>query len=457
MNVRFILAIWIGKCASLFLKILGSEGETLPGLLAERICPNFLAIASKLCSDGVILVCGTNGKTTTSRMIATLLQEKDIIYNRSGSNLIRGHVAAFLSGLTLSGNMKAKVGLLEVDEAALPEAIRLTQPKVILMHNLFRDQLDRYGEIDSIAKKWQLAVQQWLPKTSTLIVNADDPNLAFLAQKSPQECIYYGLNDSDLGTKNPTSAVDAYFSPASGIPLTYTHYYLSHLGDYTDQQGFSRPKLSVAAEHIHLDSTLKQSEFTITTKQGTYPVSLTLPGVYNVYNALAAIVVASEEGISPERIKERLLSFTSVFGRFERFEYAGKTITLCLIKNPAGASEVIRTIASSTDSFNLGFFMNDNFADGTDVSWYWDTPYEELTNRSSSIVCSGKRAEDIALRLKYAGETQTITCTPSITTAFDVLAATNTSSCYILSTYTATLELQHILRKRKIKAAYWQE
>ncbi|MBU6388958.1 DUF1727 domain-containing protein, partial [Patescibacteria group bacterium] len=226
-----------GKICSLTVRSLGSGGEALPGLVAKRIDSTALRSFGRQCKDGIVLVCGTNGKTTVSRLIADFLTEsgQPIVHNRSGSNMTRGHLAAFLEQADWLGRVHADLAILEVDEAVLPETLSQISPRIVLLHNLFRDQLDRYGEVDTIRRNWEAALRRHLAADAILTVNADDPNLAYLAsQLDHRQTIYYGIDDQSLLTSNPDSAVDAYLSPVSGKPLQYTGYFYSHLGIYAD-------------------------------------------------------------------------------------------------------------------------------------------------------------------------------------------------------------------------------
>ncbi|MCC2631843.1 MAG: hypothetical protein K0S20_542 [Patescibacteria group bacterium] len=458
MTIRYRLAVVAGKTTSSFLRLAGSGGGALPGLIAGRICPDYLAHASSQLAQGTILVTGTNGKTTTARMLYDMIGGSKLISNRSGSNMTRGHIAAFLQSSSWSGKPHCQMALLEVDEAVLPETVRLTKPRHLLLHNLFRDQLDRYGEVDSIARKWLAAFKKSLPKDCTLYINADDPNLAYLAVKlNHQNLVTYGLNDPKVGTETPTSSIDAHISPASSAPLSYTSYYVSHLGDYTDNQGFSRPSLTYSATNIQLSENGQSSSFSIAGNGQPLPLTLPLPGLYNVYNALAASAIALKLTVDASSISSSLQNFQGAFGRFERIVFDDKELICCLIKNPAGATEVLRAIAIDNRDFSLLLCLNDNFADGVDVSWYWDTPYEIIAKKPKQIIVTGTRKEDGILRLKYAGRDSGLSRASTFEEALETLTQTPPSLTYILATYTATLEIQAVLKKKNLKRAYWKE
>ncbi|MEI6477427.1 MAG: MurT ligase domain-containing protein [bacterium] len=457
MTPRSYLALVAGKSTLSLLRMFRSGGGALPGLISARLSPSLLSDLSRQCSEGVTLVCGTNGKTTTSRMLAALLGEEAIVHNRSGSNLTRGHLAAFLAATSWSGTVRAKAAILEVDEAVLPATLLNVKPRLIILHNLFRDQLDRYGEVDSIASKWLEALKKDLPPECQLLICADDPNLAWLGtQLNHPHTMYYGLDDPSVATDAATSSVDAYLSPSSHLPLHYSRYYLSHLGEYDDGTGFSRPPLQISAAAITQDAATGSS-FTITRGDKNFSTTLPLPGLYNIYNALAASAAGLLLGIPTDHIVTVLSKFQSVFGRFERLTYKDKELVLCLVKNPAGATEVLRTIAQEKRPFSLGLLVNDDFADGQDVSWYWDTPYELISSLPCIVACAGTRSADIRLRMKYAGYVGESVHAISLSDALDRLAASSSSVTYVLSTYTASIELQSLLQKLGIKQYYWKE
>jgi UDP-N-acetylmuramyl tripeptide synthase len=458
MNTTYHASVFIGKVTHTALRAVGRSGDSLPGLIANRIYPHLLRDLSKQCSEGVILVCGTNGKTTTCSMIAAILHASGtaLIHNRSGSNMTRGHITAFLSKASWRGTVHATLALLEVDEAVLPVTLSTTHPRIVVLHNLFRDQLDRYGEINTIAKKWLSALRSDLPKDSYLIVNADDPQLAYIAKElNHPNTIYYGLNDPTVGSNSATSVVDAYISPASDKPLHYSTYYLSHLGNYRDPGSpFSRPQLTFPTTSVSLGTSEFPTQFTV----GPYiSLSLPIPGLYNVYNAVAAVVTAHILMVEPKYIQQALAAFVTVFGRFERIPVGLHSLYLCLIKNPAGAGEVIRTLPRDKP-ISMAFFANDNFADGLDVSWYFDTSFEHIAPQISWSLFSGSRANDMALRLKYAGNSSHPTIIENTNTAItNLLQRVTHEDVYVLSTYTATLNLQSALRKRRLIANYWKE
>lgn len=459
-SVRFYLAVIVGKISYHFTRIIGSGGAALPGLIAIKLDPHILTKLGEQCQDGVILVCGTNGKTTTCRFLEGILktQYPHLMQNRSGSNLIRGHVSAFLQDAGWFGKIRSSLAILEVDEAVLPEILKQLQPKMIVLGNLFRDQLDRYGEVNSIAKKWTQALNDLAPKNCQLIVNGDDPNLAFLAKNISQPVKYYGLDDQGLIKKYPTSTIDAVLAPTDNQPLEYSGYFLSHLGIYHDKKNtFQRPTPNFSGQRILLQA--DKSTFDLVYDSDHFQIQIPLPGLYNVYNALAAASSALLFGANPKEIIKALQASKGVFGRFEKISLPNGEITLCLIKNPVGATEVIHTVKTQERFFNLILAANDNFADGLDVSWYWDTDFEEIVSHLKQLTCTGNRALDMALRLKYAGFEGKIDIDQSLPSVFNRLLKQKTERLptYVLATYTASLEIQKFLSHKHLKRAYWLE
>ncbi len=371
-------------------------GTTLPGKLLWKVDPGAIdALAARL-PAGVAVVSATNGKTTTSAMLASILGARyRLAWNNSGANLASGVASTLLSATD------ADLGLLEVDEFALPELMRRTRPRVVSLGNLFRDQLDRYGELEHIAERWRAAVAA-LPPASTLIVNADDPLVAELAEGRTRS-LRFGVDDPRLARSSLQHAADSKYCVRCGAPYLYAAAYVGHLGDYRCPScGHARPPLDLAARSIDLHA-LDASEFDLVTPAGTVRVRLPLPGLYNVYNALAAAATALTLDASLDEIVAGLGTFTAAFGRFERIEAGDKRILMLLIKNPAGANEAVRTLEEGGVPATLVIALNDRIADGRDVSWIWDVDFEPLLERAERIVASGERAAELALRFTYGG------------------------------------------------------
>ena len=427
-------------------------GTTIPGKLLWRIDPGAVDALAERLPGGVALVSATNGKTTTTTMAAEILgQSRSLAWNRAGANLLSGIASALVAG------RGAELGLFEVDEGALPEALARTHPRVVTLANLFRDQLDRYGELEIVAERWRAAIAA-LPSDVALVVNADDPIVADLADER-QQAVRYGLDDPRHARPSLQHAADSKYCVRCGNPYAFAAAYVGHLGAYRCAAcGHQRPPLDVAAREIELRG-LWSSRFLLATPQGTQEIELALPGLYNVYNAVAAASVSLALGASLPDIHAGLERFSAAFGRFERVPVQGKSVVLLLIKNPAGANEVVRTLETGVPPV-LVIALNDAIADGRDVSWIWDVDFEPLLARVGHVVATGERAAELGLRLVYGGlPPERLEVLPSLERALDrglglVEAGTE---LVVLPTYTAMLALRAILVDRGLLRPYWEE
>ena len=426
-------------------------GTTLPGKLLWKLDPAAVdALAARL-PLGVVLQSGTNGKTTTTAMAARILgAEHPLAWNRAGANLLSGIASALL---TADG---ARLGLFEVDEAALPEAIRRTRPRVVGLANLFRDQLDRYGELELVAERWRDAVAA-IPSETRLVLNADDPVVADLAGERVS-VLRYGLDDRRHARPSLQHAADSKYCLRCGAPYVYEAAYVGHLGDYRcDACGHARPPLDVAAREIELHG-LQSSRFTLGTVQGQIDVELALPGLYNVYNATAAGALSLAAGASLESVRAGLEGFSAAFGRFERIAVGSRTLVMLLIKNPAGANEALHTLETGVPPV-LVVALNDAIADGRDVSWIWDVDFEPLLPHAQHVVATGERAAELGLRLLYGGlPRERLEVVPALERALDrgVELTEAGDELVVLPTYTAMLALRGILTERGLVRPYWE-
>jgi lipid II isoglutaminyl synthase (glutamine-hydrolysing) len=358
-------------------------GTTLPGKLVWKLDPGALdALAGRL-PLGVALVSATNGKTTTTAMAASILSPgRRLAWNHSGANLASGVASTLLAA------RDADLGLLEVDEFALPEMLRRTRPRVVELGNLFRDQLDRYGELEHIAERWRAAVTQ-LPPEAVLVANADDPLVAALAGER-ERSILFGIDDPRLARPVLQHASDSKYCLRCGAPYLYDAAYVGHLGAYRCEScGHARPSLDLAARDVEPDG-LDGVSFSLVTADSSVRVRLAVPGLYNVYNALGASALAIALGVELDEIAAGLERFRAAFGRFERFAAGDRSVLLLLIKNPAGANEAIRTLEDGGVPPTLVIALNDEIADGRDVSWIWDVDFEPLLEHAGRIVASGE-------------------------------------------------------------------
>ena len=346
-----------------------------------------------------MLVSATNGKTTTAAMIAAALERsgRPIVHNRAGSNMSWGVATALLD----AGRERGQLGLFEVDEAWLPAVARDVEPRLLLLSNLFRDQLDRYGELELLADRWAQLVAE-LDGRARFVLNADDPLVADLGRER-SGVTYFGVEDDSQALPGMQHAADSKHCRNCGHAYEYEAIYLGHLGRYRCPNcGRTRPEPQVAATQVELEG-MKGSRFTLRTPDGELPVRLPLPGLYNVYNAVAAAATVLELGVPLATVGEALEGFGGAFGRVETIPIDGRQLSILLIKNPAGANEVLRTLTLEDGELDLWIALNDNIADGRDISWIWDADFEVLAGRVRRVTCSGTRAEEMALRLKYAG------------------------------------------------------
>ncbi|MFN8188484.1 MAG: MurT ligase domain-containing protein [Gaiellales bacterium] len=427
-------------------------GTTLPGKLLSAIEPDALRRLARSLPDGIVLLSATNGKTTTAAMVAEILQGTvPLAHNRSGANLVSGITSALLEA------HGARLGLFEVDELAFPPVAAQTRPRTVWLGNLFRDQLDRYGELEQIAERWRTAVDS-LPAEATIVVNADDPVLGALG-RDRDRVLRFGLDDPAVGHDRLSHAADSKYCVACGSPLDYAVSYVGHLGDYRCPVcDAARAPLDVAAREIDLHG-LDGSAFELVTPAGAVRVELALPGLYNVYNAVGAAALATALDASLDEIAEGLARFRPAFGRFERIAAGDRELLILLIKNPAGANEAVRTIVAADTPGVAVVALNDEIADGRDVSWIWDVDFEPLAGCLQHLIATGSRAEELALRFKYGGlDEGRIEVVHELAAALDRgLELTPPGGVLpVLPTYTAMLALRAVAVSRGLVDPYWK-
>ncbi|HEY7398187.1 MAG TPA: MurT ligase domain-containing protein [Gaiellaceae bacterium] len=426
-------------------------GTTIPGKLLWKLDPGAIDALARRLPLGSALVSATNGKTTTTSMLAEILQATTrVAHNASGANLVSG-VAS-----TLLQHPDAELGLFEVDEAALSEVARRLEPRAILLGNLFRDQLDRYGELELVAGRWRAAVSS-LPDAA-LVVNGDDPQVGDLANGRDRSRVY-GLDDTRHARPALQHAADSKYCLRCGTPYTYAAAYVGHLGDYRCPNcGHARPPLDVVGRDIDLRG-LDGMSFTLVAAEGEARVELALPGLYNVYNAVGAASLALELGASLDDVASGLGRFAAAFGRFERIRVGDRRLLMLLVKNPAGANEVVRTLLDAAPPHVAVIALNDEIADGRDVSWIWDVDFEQLLEQLDTLVATGSRAEELALRFAYGGMARDrIEVVGSLEHALDrgLELTPAGGELAVLPTYTAMLALRRIVASRGHVANYWE-
>ncbi len=431
-------------------------GTTIPGLLLNRLRPEATAEMALTIPGGVILLSGTNGKTTTARLVRAALDASGtrVVANTAGSNLERGVATALLN------SEGAELALFEVDEAALPGLMAQTRPRVVTLMNLFRDQLDRYGELEHLVDRWREAVAE-LDPAATVIYNADDPAVAEIAARHPNS-MSYGIEDPRVGRDRLPHAADTTECRHCGASLHYEMVTIAHLGRWSCSEcGLARVQPDVRATRVELHG-LDGQRLAIATPQGPIELSLRLPGMHNSYNALAATATAVALNLAPETIGPALAKREAAFGRAERTQIGKVKVTTLLAKNPAGANENIRTMLLEDHPLHLLVLLNDRTADGQDVSWIWDVDYELLLDggRLASLTVSGDRAYDMALRFRYAGlEPGQLSVVPSVPAALNAAlqSSSPTGDLYVLPTYTALLEFQAVLADRGLVPSFWED
>jgi UDP-N-acetylmuramyl tripeptide synthase len=445
--------ILFARAAASLSRVVGAGGgTTVPGKLLWKLDPGALDRLAARLPRGSALISATNGKTTTAAMAARILAPSvRLAHNRSGANLVSGVASTLLAA------RDAELGLFEVDEAALPEVARRLHPRAVLLGNLFRDQLDRYGELELLAERWRQMVRE-LASDASLVVNGDDPQLGDLARERPAATVF-GLDDPRHASAELQHAADSKWCIRCGTPYAYAAAYIGHLGDYRCPAcGHTRPTLDVLAREIELNG-LEGASFQLVTPEGTRSIELGVPGLYNVYNALAAACLARALDASLDAIQAGLQDFSAAFGRFERIAIGERSLLVLLIKNPAGANEVVRTLLAGTQPRLLLVALNDEIADGRDVSWIWDVDFEPLLGGLERLVASGERAAELALRFKYAGlPTDAIDVVPSLEEALDrgLELTPAHGELVALPTYTAMLGLRDLVARRGFVKPYWE-
>ena len=432
-------------------------GTTLPGRVLLRLAPDAIARLGAGLDGGTTIVSATNGKTTTAGMIAAILTAdgRRAVHNRAGSNMTWGVATALLE-------QSGDEGLFEVDEAWLPRVVEQLDPATIVLGNLFRDQLDRYGEMEALADDWATTVAARGGRTA-LVLNADDPLIADLgrdADERPREgVVYFGIEDASQALPELQHAFDAKHCRRCGHPYAYERAFVGHLGHYSCPNcGAERPRPEVAATKVELRG-MDGSRVTVRIPDGEIHLDLPLPGLYNVYNALGAVAAGLRLGVAPARIAAALGEVRAAFGRVETIDVAGVPVSILLIKNPAGANEVVRTLRleAGEGKVDLWIALNDRIADGRDVSWVWDADFELLRGAVGRVVCAGTRAPELALRLKYAGwPTAAIAVEPGIEASLDRAVAGSQGRLFALPTYTALLELRKLLAARGLAREFWR-
>jgi UDP-N-acetylmuramyl tripeptide synthase len=419
-------------------RLTGRGGTSLPGKLLLRMEPRAIERLARPLDSAILSA--TNGKTTTAAMAARILERggRTLVHNRAGANMAGGVATALVQG-------RGDTGLFEVDEFWLPQVLPQIRPRALLLANLFRDQLDRYGELETIAERWEDAIDA--TPVEHMVLNADDPVVADLGRE--HEVLYFGVEDDGMAMAQMQHAADAKHCRRCGAAYVYDAIYMGHLGRYhCPRCDARRPEPAVTANHVTLRGT-RGARFELRTPAGVADVDLPLPGLYNVYNALAAAALGLALGAPLEHVVAGLEGVSPAFGRAETVHLGGRDLSILLVKNPAGANEVLRTLTLEPGEHDVFAVLNDNVADGRDVSWVWDADFEVIADRVRRVTCSGTRAAEMAVRMKYAGVPEDrITVRDSLSVALDAALDDGDGVLYALPTYTAMLALREELVAR---------
>lgn len=455
-RIRIILAVLVCKLSRAVIRLLGRGGTAFPGRMALKICPDVLSALS----EGVrtILITGTNGKTTSARMIeqAFIDQKKSYLSNKSGANLISGITAEFAMNCSLTGRCKKEFAVIECDEAASKTVLKYLKPEVIVATNVFRDQLDRYGEITHTLNNIIEGISH--SPDSLLCLNADCSLIASIPEHVPNPVVFFGIN-VPLADGDSRELSDASHCIHCKTEYEYDYHTYGHLGGFRCPKcGYSRPIPQYAVTEISaLD--VDSSSVNMDLNGRDLFLHINLPAVYNIYNAAGAAAALDAFGFQRAEIASALASFDCGFGRMEKFDLEGTPGRMMLVKNPAGCNQVMRYLAALPDKAMFVVCLNDNDADGTDISWIWDADFERLSTmgeRLDQVFVSGIRAEDMLLRLKYAGVPEDrMTILHDYGELIDRMCSSE-HRVFIMPTYTAMLDLRSQLQKRLGGKEFWE-
>ncbi len=455
-KLRVSLAVLACKSARTAIRLLGRGGTDFPGRLAMKICPDLLEQLAKTVTT--VIVTGTNGKTTTSRMIEQAFLDSEISYfaNKTGANLISGITAEFAVHSGLSGKCRIPYAVIESDEAAFKQVGKALNPKAVVVTNVFRDQLDRYGEVTHTLNNIRIGLEGC--QNAVVCLNADDSLCASLAGELPNEILFYGVNTPIYKTRVEELS-DAPYCIKCKRAYVYDYVTYGHLGGYRCPNcGYTRPKPQVAVEEL-LASDTEHSEVVISQDGRRYDTKVNLPGGYNIYNAVSAMAAGKAMGLDPALVSGSLSRFACGFGRMEKFEIRGRSIRMILIKNPAGCNQVLNFLTDATEPFLFAACLNDRSFDGKDVSWIWDVDFERLAEMGdllTGVYVSGIRADDMATRFKYAGvPASKLKLFRSYEALMEACLAQD-KPVFVMPTYTAMLDLRASISKKYGFKNFWE-
>ncbi len=440
MTKRGKFAIKLAKLVAKICLKMGRQGVTWAGLIARKIEPNILKLLSDQIREKVYIVCGTNGKTTTNNMLCTTLQAqgKKVICNRTGSNMLNGVVSAFVLATQDDCSLDADYACIEIDEVSTKRVLPTLKPDYMVLTNIFRDQLDRYGEIDITIDILSQSIA--MAPNMTLVINGDDPLSLSLAKKSGNTFITYGISEKVFDADEDAEIREGRFCAMCGAKMHYNYYHYSQLGDYECPKcGFKRPEIDYPATNIHQGDYLS---FTVEGKD----ISAKYKGFYNIYNILAVYAVASHSGVDMKGFQKMLDNFNPENGRIEHFDIKGTDVELNLAKNPAGFNQNINAVMADPKDKDIIILINDRDQDGNDVSWLWDVDFDQLGDSSiKSITVSGIRCQDMRLRLKYVDIHSDLE--PDIKKAIENKIENGVKNLYVLVNYTGLYSTRNILKR----------
>lgn len=463
-QARLALAISAGKLVGASGRLLGIGGGTsLPGMVARRIDPNVLKKVMNSTHAKKIVITGSNGKTTTSRMIAEIAKESGnrLSHNRSGSNLLQGVTSVAVNFANVFGQLHSDVLVFEIDEGTMQHVIPEIQPDVVVITNIFRDQLDRFGELYAVARGLD-RVLETLPETSTIVLNGNDPQVANFGRNAKARRVFFGLDTTEIGTPVPEQSADVIRCIHCQEDLEYKVAYLSHLGLYRCPNcGYTLPSLDIVATSVKLaDDGKGPTRVTLSTPAGEMQLEIPLPGVHNVYNAAAAVGAALAVDFPKEKLPVALARLQPAFGRLEEIQAGDATIYLAFVKNPTSFNLIMRLIKQHPGPKHLLLAASHTVVDGEDFSWLWDIDIEELAPDIADVICSGNKPEELAMRVKYAEvPTEHIHMLEDREAALDAALknAGPGGTLYVLATYSPTQELRRIMQKRGWVKHFWEE
>ena len=463
-RARLALAISAGKLAGAsgrFFRIGG--GTSLPGMIARRIDPNVLKSVVGASKAKKIVITGSNGKTTTARMTAAIADASGqrVSQNRTGSNMLQGVTSVAVNFADIFGRLDSDVLLFEIDEGTMPLVLPEIEPDVVVITNIFRDQLDRYGELYSVAKALNKLLES-LPESATIILNGNDPQVANFGQNAKARRLFFGLESKEVGMPVPEQSADIIRCIHCQEDLLYEVAYMSHLGVYRCPNcGYTLPKLDIAATGIQLAPDGEgQTHVTMRTPEGELHFEIPLPGLHNVYNAAAAIGAGLAAGFDMEKVPAAIGNIRPAFGRLEKIQAGDQTIYLAFVKNPTSFNLMLRLIAKHPGQKHLLLAASHTIVDGEDFAWLWDVDIEDLAPDILDAVCSGNKPEELAMRLKYAEvPVDKIQLIEDREAALDAALknAGPGGTLYIMCSYTPTHELRRIMQKRGWVRHFWEE